>query len=141
MAFRTFLTAVRSRDRSAALWARRTSFCLARFFADLMLATVSVGVPRRKGRYYSEPPNPSQAERPRPPSAAAAPPRDRLLRSTGVVGSMTLLSRISGLVRDKALSYWFGADVAMDAFIVAFKIPNLLRRLFAEGAYSAAFVP
>ncbi len=76
-----------------------------------------------------------------PPSSAAAPPRDRLLRSTGVVGSMTLLSRISGLVRDKALSYWFGADVAMDAFIVAFKIPNLLRRLFAEGAYSAAFVP
>src|SRR5690606_6889899 len=74
-------------------------------------------------------------------SAAAAPAEDRLLRSTGVVGAMTFLSRISGLVRDKAFSYWFGADVVMDAFIVAFKIPNLLRRFFAEGAYSAAFVP
>lgn len=76
-----------------------------------------------------------------PPRAAAAPAEDRLLRSTGVVGGMTFLSRISGLVRDKAFSYWFGADVVMDAFIVAFKIPNLLRRFFAEGAYSAAFVP
>lgn len=76
-----------------------------------------------------------------PPRAAAAPAEDRLLRSTGVVGAMTFLSRISGLVRDKAFSYWFGADVVMDAFIVAFKIPNLLRRFFAEGAYSAAFVP
>lgn len=76
-----------------------------------------------------------------PLPSAAARADDRLLRSTGVVGAMTLLSRISGLVRDKALSYWFGADLVMDAFIVAFKIPNLLRRFFAEGAYSAAFIP
>ena len=65
----------------------------------------------------------------------------RLLKSTSVVGSMTLLSRISGLVRDIAFSHWFGAGIVMDAFFVAFKIPNLLRRFFAEGAFSQAFVP
>ena len=64
-----------------------------------------------------------------------------LLRSTSVVGSMTLLSRISGLARDIGFSHWFGAGLVMDAFFVAFKIPNLLRRFFAEGAFSAAFVP
>ncbi|HSG64843.1 MAG TPA: lipid II flippase MurJ, partial [Gammaproteobacteria bacterium] len=64
-----------------------------------------------------------------------------LIRSTGVVGGMTLLSRISGLARDISFSHWFGAGPAMDAFIVAFKIPNLLRRFFAEGAFSQAFVP
>ena len=65
----------------------------------------------------------------------------RLLKSTSVVGSMTLLSRISGLARDIAYAHWFGAGVLMDAFLVAFKIPNLLRRFFAEGAFSQAFVP
>jgi putative peptidoglycan lipid II flippase len=65
----------------------------------------------------------------------------RLLKSTSVVGSMTLLSRISGLARDIAFSHWFGAGIVMDAFFVAFKIPNLLRRFFAEGAFSQAFVP
>ena len=64
-----------------------------------------------------------------------------LLRSTSVVGAMTLLSRITGLARDIGFSRWFGAGVLMDAFFVAFKIPNLLRRFFAEGAFSAAFVP
>ena len=64
-----------------------------------------------------------------------------LLRSTSVVGSMTLLSRLTGLARDIGFSRWFGAGVLMDAFFVAFKIPNLLRRFFAEGAFSAAFVP
>ena len=67
--------------------------------------------------------------------------RERLLQSTSVVGSMTLLSRVLGLARDIALSNWFGAGVVMDAFTVAFKIPNLLRRFFAEGAFSQAFVP
>ena len=67
--------------------------------------------------------------------------RERLLQSTSVVGSMTLLSRVLGLVRDIALSNWFGAGPVMDAFTVAFKIPNLLRRFFAEGAFSQAFVP
>ncbi len=64
-----------------------------------------------------------------------------LLRSTSVVGAMTMLSRISGLARDIGFSRWYGASPLMDAFFVAFKIPNLLRRFFAEGAFSAAFVP
>ena len=64
-----------------------------------------------------------------------------LLRSTAVVGAMTALSRLSGLARDIGFSRWFGAGPIMDAFFVAFKIPNLLRRFFAEGAFSAAFVP
>src|SRR6185436_8904285 len=54
---------------------------------------------------------------------------------------MTLLSRVTGFVRDTLLAIFFGAGVAMDAFVVAFRIPNLLRRLFAEGAFSQAFVP
>lgn len=54
---------------------------------------------------------------------------------------MTLVSRVLGLVRDMVLARLFGADAAMDAFFVAFKIPNFLRRLFAEGAFSQAFVP
>ena len=64
-----------------------------------------------------------------------------LLRSTAVVGAMTLLSRILGFVRDVVFARFFGADAAMDAFLVAFKIPNFLRRLFAEGAFAQAFVP
>ena len=67
--------------------------------------------------------------------------RSRLLTSTGVVSAMTLVSRITGLARDIGFSHWFGAGVVMDAFFVAFKIPNLLRRFFAEGAFSQAFVP
>ncbi len=66
---------------------------------------------------------------------------DRLLTATSVVGAMTLLSRLTGLARDIALSTWFGAGPVMDAFAVAFRIPNLLRRFFAEGAFSQAFVP
>jgi len=64
-----------------------------------------------------------------------------LLKSTSVVGGMTLLSRIMGLARDMVFSRLFGAGPLMDAFFVAFKIPNLLRRFFAEGAFSQAFVP
>jgi putative peptidoglycan lipid II flippase len=63
------------------------------------------------------------------------------LRSTTIVGSLTLLSRISGVVRDMVYSQAFGAGTLMDAFLVAFKIPNFLRRLTAEGAFSQAFVP
>ena len=58
------------------------------------------------------------------------------LRSTSTVGGLTLLSRVSGLVRDMAYSHAFGAGTLMDAFLVAFKIPNFLRRLTAEGAFS-----
>ncbi|MGD9389021.1 MAG: murein biosynthesis integral membrane protein MurJ [Thioalkalispiraceae bacterium] len=64
-----------------------------------------------------------------------------LLRSTAVVSSMTLLSRILGLLRDMVFTRLFGAGLGTDAFLVAFKIPNFLRRLFAEGAFSQAFVP
>ncbi len=64
-----------------------------------------------------------------------------LLRSTFSFGAMTLISRILGFVRDMVLARWFGASAATDAFFVAFKIPNFLRRLFAEGSFSLAFVP
>jgi putative peptidoglycan lipid II flippase len=62
-------------------------------------------------------------------------------RSTSIVGGLTLLSRVSGLLRDMVYSRMFGAGLLMDAFLVAFKIPNFMRRLFAEGAFSQAFVP
>jgi len=65
----------------------------------------------------------------------------KLLKNTAIVGSMTLVSRVLGLLRDMVLARWFGASANMDAFFVAFKIPNFLRRLFAEGAFSQAFVP
>ena len=64
-----------------------------------------------------------------------------LTRQGGVVAGMTLLSRISGLMRDIVLSYLFGASAVADMFFVAFRIPNFFRRLFAEGAFSQAFVP
>lgn len=64
-----------------------------------------------------------------------------LLRSAATVSSFTLLSRITGLIRDVLIARAFGAGPLTDAFWVAFRIPNLLRRLFAEGAFSQAFVP
>jgi len=64
-----------------------------------------------------------------------------LLRALGTVSSMTLVSRVLGFVRDLLIARVFGAGLATDAFFVAFRIPNLLRRLFAEGAFSQAFVP
>jgi putative peptidoglycan lipid II flippase len=64
-----------------------------------------------------------------------------LLRALAAISSMTLLSRILGFVRDAVIARTFGAGAATDAFFVAFKLPNLLRRLFAEGAFSQAFVP
>ncbi len=57
------------------------------------------------------------------------------------VSALTMLSRISGLVREQIGAHYFGATAMMDAFNIAFRIPNLLRRLFAEGAFSQAFVP
>ena len=65
----------------------------------------------------------------------------RLARSAGVFGLATITSRVLGLVRDQVLAYYFGAGNAADAFRVAFRVPNLVRDLFAEGAMSAAFVP
>ncbi|HSS64561.1 MAG TPA: murein biosynthesis integral membrane protein MurJ, partial [Gammaproteobacteria bacterium] len=64
-----------------------------------------------------------------------------LFKSTARVGANTLLSRILGFVRDIVIARMFGAGAGADAFFVAFRIPNLLRRLFAEGAFSTAFVP
>ena len=64
-----------------------------------------------------------------------------LFKSASVVSLLTLLSRISGLVRDLLIAATFGVSAMTDAFNVAFRIPNLLRRLFAEGAFSQAFVP
>jgi len=65
----------------------------------------------------------------------------RIARAAGLVSFLTVLSRIAGLARDAVVGYYFGTGVAADAFFVAFRIPNLLRRFVAEGAMSAAFVP
>jgi len=75
------------------------------------------------------------------PSAAAAPKRQGLLRSSIITSGGTFLSRILGLVREIVFAALFGDGADADAFFVAFKIPNFLRRLFAEGAFSQAFVP
>jgi putative peptidoglycan lipid II flippase len=64
-----------------------------------------------------------------------------LARHAGLTGAATLVSRVLGLVRDQVVAALFGAGDEMDAFVVAFRIPNLVRDLFAEGAMSAAFVP
>ncbi|MFK3829656.1 murein biosynthesis integral membrane protein MurJ [Pseudomonas fulva] len=64
-----------------------------------------------------------------------------LLKSLAAVSSITMISRVLGFVRDTILARIFGAGVATDAFFIAFKLPNLLRRIFAEGAFSQAFVP
>lgn len=64
-----------------------------------------------------------------------------LLRSGGIVSFFTMLSRVMGLIRDVLLARTIGADAFADVFFVAFKIPNLFRRLFAEGAFAQAFVP
>ncbi|MCP4047092.1 MAG: murein biosynthesis integral membrane protein MurJ [Gammaproteobacteria bacterium] len=65
----------------------------------------------------------------------------KLLKSTATVGSATILSRILGFVRDVVLAKMFGASGETDAFFLAFRIPNFMRRLFAEGSFSLAFVP
>ena len=67
--------------------------------------------------------------------------KNSLLKSSYIVGSMTFISRISGFIRDIIFANIFGASSSTDAFFVAFKIPNFFRRLFAEGAFTQAFVP
>jgi putative peptidoglycan lipid II flippase len=64
-----------------------------------------------------------------------------IVRAAGILGSATMLSRIMGMVRDMVVSRLFGAGLATDAFFAAFQIPNMLRRFFAEGALTSAFVP
>src|SRR2546425_4676261 len=78
-------------------------------------------------------------------SAAAAAPveaggRAQLARRAGVVSAAVLVSRVLGLVREQVFAVFFGAGRELDAYVTAFRIPNLLRDLFAEGALSAAFV-
>ena len=84
-------------------------------------------------------------ESPQQPSAdhsdAGSKPKHGLLGSSLIVSMGTTLSRILGVVRDVVLANLLGAAPNADAFFVAFKIPNFLRRLFAEGAFSQAFVP
>jgi putative peptidoglycan lipid II flippase len=65
----------------------------------------------------------------------------QIARTAGIVGGATLLSRLTGLVRDQVTAWFFGDGPAAAAFLVAFRIPNLLRRLLAEGALTVAFVP
>jgi putative peptidoglycan lipid II flippase len=74
---------------------------------------------------------------------SSSPPRHepRVLRSAAVVGAMTGISRVAGLVREQLMAVAFGTGVVKSAFVVAFQIPNLFRRLFGEGALSAAFIP
>ena len=64
-----------------------------------------------------------------------------LLKATGTIGGLTLISRVLGLVRDSLFARYIGAGFASDAFLVAFRLPNMFRALFAEGAFASAFVP
>ncbi|MBX9731687.1 MAG: murein biosynthesis integral membrane protein MurJ, partial [Sphingomonas sp.] len=64
-----------------------------------------------------------------------------LARALGSVGGLTLASRVLGLVRDSLFARFVGASFASDAFLIAFRLPNMFRALFAEGAFSAAFIP
>ena len=64
-----------------------------------------------------------------------------LLKSTGTIGGLTMVSRIAGFAREMLMSRILGAGIYTDAFYVAFRLPNTFRRLFGEGAFSAGFVP
>src|SRR5512136_2946708 len=67
--------------------------------------------------------------------------KKNITRAAGVLGFATILSRVMGMVRDMVVSRLFGAGLYTDAFFAAFQIPNMLRRFFAEGALTSAFVP
>lgn len=75
------------------------------------------------------------------PQFAAGTAEPGLLKASGVTGSMTMVSRVLGLVRDIVIARVFGTSDGADAFFLANKIPNFMRRLFAEGAFNQAFVP
>ena len=64
-----------------------------------------------------------------------------LLKASGITGSMPMVSRVLGLIRDIVIARVFGASDATDTFFLANKIPNFMRRLFAEGSFNQAFVP
>lgn len=78
---------------------------------------------------------------PPPNSRGGAPPDSGIAKTASIVGGATLLSRLAGLARDQVIGFYFGTSAATDAFAVAFRVPNLFRRLLAEGALTAAFVP
>ncbi|MFN6962781.1 MAG: murein biosynthesis integral membrane protein MurJ [Pyrinomonadaceae bacterium] len=85
-------------------------------------------------------PDPELLTRPEPPPAAPATKQTSVARSAGIVSIAVMFSRVLGLVRETVFAYFFGAGFLYDAYVVAFRIPNVLRDLFAEGALSAAFV-
>src|SRR3546814_18707145 len=64
-----------------------------------------------------------------------------LIKATGTIGGLTMVSRIAGFARDMILARVLGPGPASDAFLLAFQLPNIFRRLFAEGAFSLAYVP
>src|SRR5205085_9307577 len=76
-------------------------------------------------------------------ATGGAPRKASVARSAGIVSLAVMASRVLGLVREMVFAYFFGASksFANDAYVIAFRIPNLLRDLFAEGALSSAFVP
>ena len=76
-----------------------------------------------------------------PPSSNSESSRGSVLRGAGIMTLMTALSRVLGLVREQVRSFYLGTGMESDAFGIASVLPNLLRRLFAEGAMTAAFVP
>src|SRR5258706_7394719 len=133
IAFWIFLMALRSVVRMLWLAARCLTLVFARLAACLVLAMgcalFSVSEMRGEACYDTRLVHTKQS------------PRLNLLRAAASVSGMTLASRITGFIRDTLLAILFGAGLSMDAFVVAFRIPNLLRRLFAEGAFSQAFVP
>ena len=65
----------------------------------------------------------------------------RIIRNIVTISGFTFISRIFGLIRESMISHLLGASIVTDAFFVAFKFPNFFRRIFAEGAFNAAFVP
>src|ERR1700740_2093810 len=64
-----------------------------------------------------------------------------IVRNSMTIGTLTLVSRVLGFIRDQLMAHFVGAGFASDAFLVAWRLPNLFRALFAEGAFAAAFVP
>jgi putative peptidoglycan lipid II flippase len=83
----------------------------------------------------------SESEKSAKTNTSVSKPVKSLLKTTSTVAVITSISRVLGFLRDLVIAHFFGAGAAVDAFLVAFKIPNFLRRLFAEGAFSQAFVP
>src|ERR1700753_4258759 len=76
-----------------------------------------------------------------PPVEVATPQAAQVVRSAGIISAVVLLSRFTGLAREMVMAHNFGAGFLHDSFLLGFRIPNLTRDLFAEGALSSAFVP